>query len=364
MAGGNTVAPPWWRDTRFWVRTTYTYAIAAAAGYAASRIGVPLPWMLGPFFVIGALSAAGTPLAYLPMGREFAQLTVGLAVGLRFTPATLAATLALMPAMIAATVFVMAYTLVAALIFKPMAKVGNVTAFFATAAGGVADMAIIAKDKGGDAAPVAIVHALRVSVTVALVPIIVVTFGAPGNALPPVAEDASALIWLVGAFALSYGAVQLLKLTPLPNPWLVAPMFAGIAIGASGVFTLAVPWTFIIIAQIALGTWLGCRFRREILTSIPRVATSGIAVSIFMVLCAGAGAVALAATTTLPVTTAFLALAPAAVTEMAITAKIMHLDAEIVAAFHVMRIAIVCSTILAVYKIYNIIKGEPHGSRV
>lgn len=358
------VVAPWWRDPRWWLRALATYAVAAAAGAVASRLSVPLPWMLGPFFVCGALSASGLRLAFLPMSREFGQLSVGLAVGLRFTPATLATTLTLLPAMVGATLWVICFTFAAALIFRPLAGVDRVTAFFATAAGGVADMAILARQKGGEQAAVAIVHALRVSSTVAVVPVLVVGFGTAGHASDAAAGIGWSPLPLVLCLVLAWAAARLLKYTPFPNPWLVGPMFLGLALGASGLVSLAVPSWLIVIAQIFLGTWLGCRFRREVLSALPRVAAAGLAVSLFMIAMAGVGALALTAVTELPVTTAFLALAPAAVTEMVLTAKVMHLDAEIVSAFHIMRIAIVCSTVLVVFRLYCRVMGVRDGSEV
>ncbi|NNU80165.1 AbrB family transcriptional regulator [Halovulum dunhuangense] len=355
---------PWWRDPTWWSRAALTYAVALAGGTAASRAGIPLPWMLGPFFACGVFAAAGARLAAVPMSRELGQLAVGLAVGLRFTPATLVATLALFPAMLAATIYVMVYTFIAALIFRPLAAVDKTTAFFATAAGGVADMAIIARQKGGETSAVAMVHALRVSTTVAIIPLVVIAFGAPGTQpdAPPV--DGAGLIWLALALVGSVGVVKLLQRTVLPNPWLVGPMFLGIALGASGLLRLTVPPLLIIAAQLAIGAWLGTRFERRALMALPRVAASGVVVSLFMVAAAGLGAFAMASLTEVPVTTSFLALAPAAVTEMAITAKVMHLDAEVVTAFHVMRIFLVCSTILVVFRIYNKLTGGADGSRL
>ena len=110
-------AQPWWRQPGWWLRAVFTYVLALVGGYIASRLSVPLPWMLGPFFLCGAFAAFGARLAFLPMGRELGQLAVGLAVGLRFTPATLAATLGLLPAMLAATAYVVVFTFIAALIF-------------------------------------------------------------------------------------------------------------------------------------------------------------------------------------------------------------------------------------------------------
>ncbi|MCT7376763.1 AbrB family transcriptional regulator [Chelativorans salis] len=345
------------RSPRWWGLVVLTYAAAVLAGAAASFVNMPLPWMLGPFFVLAAFSVAGFEFALVPLGRELGQVAIGLAVGLRFTPAVLAATASLLPAMIGATLYVIAFTMLAAFLFKPLARVDDVTAFFATAAGGVADMATVAKERGGAPGSVAVVHAMRVSGVVALVPFLVVLFGRPGGAPETAASGSSNLLLVLLALALGFLTARLLKPTPLPNPWLVGPIFTGIVIGVSGLFEVGIPSLLIVIAQIVLGTWLGCQFRRNLLSALPRVTSAAIVTSLFMIGCAALGALVLTAATGLPFTTSFLSLAPAAVTEMVLTAQVMHLEAEIVTAFHVMRIAVVSSTVLLVFRLYSTLRG-------
>ena len=344
-----------WKDPDWWRSALLAYTIALIGGSIASQAGFPLPWMLGPFFACGVASGAGLTLSALPFGRETAQLIIGLGIGLRFTAATLISTLLLAPAMLVSTAYVIGYTMVAAFLFRPLARVNHSTAFFATAAGGVADMALIARERGGDASAVGIVHALRVSMTVAIVPILVVSFGDSGNAPDRLAATGPSVLWLLPAFCLAVLLAKLLKKTRMPNPWLVAPMLLGIVLGSTGLLLTAVPPVAIVGAQVLLGTWLGSQFRKELLLTLPRVALAGIAASLFMICAAFAGAVLLSATTSLSLATAFLALAPAAVTEMVITAKTMHLDPEIITGFHVMRIFIVCSSSLLVFRLYRYI---------
>jgi membrane AbrB-like protein len=350
-------------DPRWWGLLALTYAIGAAAGAVASLIDMPLPWMLGPFFTFAVLSVMGLEFALMPMGRELGQVAIGVAVGMRFTPAVLAAMAGLLPAMVAGTLYVIAFTMVAAFLFKPLARVDDVTAFFATAAGGVADMATVAKEYGGAAGSVAVVHAMRVSGVVAIVPFFVVLFGEPGTAPDTVAAGSNILLVAL-ALVLGYVMALLLKPTPLPNPWLVGPILMGIIIGVLGLFTVTIPPVVIIVAQIMLGTWLGCQFRRDLLSALPRVSFAAFVISIFMIGCAALGAFVLSAATDLPYTTSFLSLAPAAVTEMVITAQVMHLEAEVVTAFHVMRIAVVASTVLLVFKLYTRLKGGSVGPSV
>lgn len=346
------------------VRVVLTFLLAAAGGMAANQLGLPLPWMLGPLFVCAGASLLGYRIEFVPMGRELGQVAVGLAVGMRFTPAVLATTVTLLPHMVAATLYVILFTTVAALLHAAIGNIDHKTAFFATAAGGMADMAVVAEERGGDPTAVSITHAIRVATVVSLVPVLVFAFGEQGG-VGNATEGASGNPLLIAlCLALAYGTALLFRYTPFPNPWLVGPIFLGTVLGASGLVLVDVPWAMIVLAQIVIGTWLGCRFRREVLARLPRVALSGLAVSLFMVAAAAAGAAVLAAASGLPFSTSFLALAPAAVTEMVITAQAMNSDAQIVTAFHVMRIAVVSSTILLVYSLFRRMLEAAHGPRI
>jgi len=346
---------------RWWLRITATYTLATAAGYVASLIHVPLPWMLGPLFVCGMLVVLGVPLQAGPHLREIGQVVVGLAIGMRFTPHLLLISLELLPAMLVSTLYIIAATFLGALIMRPLARIDPTTAFFATAAGGMADMAVIAAVRGGDTNAVSVVHALRVTTVVSVVPFLVFAFGQVGtvNSVDPHASYD--LPTLLLAFAIAYLGAQLLRPTIIPNPWLLGSLLPSAALGASGLLTVAVPGVFIIAAQIMIGVWLSMRFQRDLFVRLPRVAAAGFLVAILLIVAAAIGAEVLSFATGLPLTTSFLGLAPAAVTEMVLTAKAMHADAELVTAFHIVRIAVIASTILLVFRIYRFVLRSHYG---
>lgn len=327
-----------------------SYAFATLVGYGATFAGIPLPWMIGPFLVFAFLSAGGVTAPLVPHGRELAQVAIGLAIGLRFTPPVIATTFALLPEMIGAAIYLLIATTLAAFLFRKLAGVDPITAFFATAAGGVADMAHVAQSYGGAPTSVAVVHALRVSLVVAIAPLVAMS-AADNLDQVPLPYDGNALV-LAGALIFAYLGAVALKPTPLPNPWLVGPILAGCLLGVAGADMVVVPPLLITAAQIVLGVWLGCQFRRELLSMLPRVTVSGIVTGLFLIGTALFGAVLLSSISGLPFITAFLSTAPAAVTEMVLVAKVMHLDVEIVAAFHVIRILVVSTTVLWVYRLY------------
>ena len=349
-----------------WGRIAATYALATVCGAAGQAAGVPLAFILGPLLGCGLAAAFGLPVAVAPHMRELGQVAVGLSAGMRFTGPVLMAALQLLPAMFLSSLYMILVTSLASLLLRPLARVDATTAFFATAAGGMADMAVVAAERGGDAGAVSIVHVLRVASVVSVVPFLVTAFGTPGASAVAQGGSDTAEGWLsVGvALGLAYLAARLLRPTFIPNPWLLGPLLVGAFLGASGLLIVAVPDLLIILAQILIGTWLGCRFRRELLARLPRVAFAGLLVSLLMIGAAGAGAWILSLATGLPGTTAFLALAPAAVTEMVLTARAMNADVAMVTAFHVMRIAVVGSSVLLVFAIYNRLAGGRDGSRV
>jgi len=345
------------RDPAYWGWLALTYAVSVGIGALASQFNMPLPYMLGPFFLWAVLSLMGWRPTLVPMGRELGQVTIGVIVGLRFTLPLLLATATLLPEMIMATFYLIAVTMSAAVIFGWLTRTDHVTAFFATAAGGMADMASVAKKFGGQTQSVAVVHAMRVSFVVGTVPFLVFYMGEHGTPFVDPAEE-TGTAWLFPlALVLAYLGARLVKFTPIPNPWLVGPIFVGIFLGISGLFPVYFPPVMVVIAQLALGTWLGSQFQRDQLAALPRVTAAAMVVSVYLVACAAAGAFVLSWVSGLPFTTSFLSLAPAAVTEMVLTAKVMNLDAEVVTAFHVMRIAIVASTILFVFKLYMKLRG-------
>lgn len=359
-AGAGRVAS--WRSAGWWLRFVATYALAAAAGYVAFLLHVPLPWMLGPLFVCGTLTLLGVPLQAGPHLREIGQVIVGLAIGMRFTPHLLLVSLELLPAMLGATLYIIAATFLGALLMRPLARIDPTTAFFATAAGGMADMAVVAAARGGDTSAVSIVHALRVTTVVSVVPFLVFAFGEQGTVQTADVNATSDLPMLLLGLVIAYLGAQLLRPTVIPNPWLLGSLLPSAALGASGLLNVAVPGILIVAAQIMIGVWLAMRFRRDLFVRLPRVAAGGLAVALLLVAAAALGAEFLSLATGLPLTTSFLALAPAAITEMVLTAKAMHADAELVTAFHIVRIAVIASTILIVFRVYRFVLRGHYGS--
>jgi uncharacterized protein len=63
-----------------------TVACAIAGGTAASAIHMPLPWLLGSMLGVACISMAGKASRQPVPARKAAQIYIGSAIGLYFTP--------------------------------------------------------------------------------------------------------------------------------------------------------------------------------------------------------------------------------------------------------------------------------------
>jgi uncharacterized protein len=335
------------------MQTALALLLGIAGGYLASMVRMPLAWILGPLIACAAGSLMGLRLRPVPYGRELAHGVIGLAIGLRFTAPVLAATAGLLPAMVLVTLGIVVVTTAAAFLLRPLANVDRKTAFFGTAAAGMAEMALIAQRVGGDPSAVSVMHAIRVALIVLVVPLLVFAFGTDeGIQEPAVAASDDGFLRLAGLLALSLLAALAVRRLPVPNPWFLGPVVVG-AVAASAWSPVAIPWQLLVVAQLVLGIALGSRFERQLLRRLPRVTAAALLVAALLILASALGAAALSAATGLSFATSFLAIAPAGVSEMVLTARIMHLDSASVTAFHVMRIAVIHMTVLFTYRFYE-----------
>lgn len=355
--------PPTIRRPAATLRMIATLAVGALGATTAKLTGIPLPFLLGPLIFAALATLAGMPVLTLPYGRELGQVIVGISIGLRFVSDVAVATIALMPVMIVATFLVILATSIAALILQRLSGIDRNTAFFATAAAGIAEMAVIAQQKGANADTVALVHLIRVTAIVTTVPVLLAIFGHPGDITSPVVPLVSEILPLAGLLAVSSIAAYLFLPLGMPNTWLLVPALIGAAIAIAGYGPFTVPRLLLNAAQIVIGTWIGCRFRREIIGRLPRVSFAALATTAFLLACAALIAALVSRAAGMPYSTAFLAIAPAGVTEMVLTATAMHLDAATVTGFQIMRIAVVMTTIPLVFRLFGYVSRLSKGGK-
>ena len=139
----------------------WTVAAALAAGTIGQRTGLPAGCMLFAMAAVAILNIATNRMKLTPRVKHIAQLISGSYLGSCFTPDDLRQVGGLiLPALIS----VVGYTVLSILLGRLVCRLFHVeetTAYFATTPAGVADMALIASDLGGEGADVALFQMTR-----------------------------------------------------------------------------------------------------------------------------------------------------------------------------------------------------------
>jgi membrane AbrB-like protein len=318
-----------------------TYALAALAGYAAMRLRVPLPWMMGALFATAAQALSGRRPAVLPIGRRVGQMMIGIGVGLTFTEHAARAVLSNLPAMTAAALLTMAAGGAISLLLCRMTGTDRLTAVMASVPGGPADMANLAERYGGDPLTVALAQTFRIALIVTVIPPAMILSGIDGHQ----AMIATALIpfdplGLTTLTVIAAAAILLLTRMGLANAWFLGPLVAISVLTACGVRLSGMPFELVAVAQVLLGVSLGTTFDRRFLMRSPRLLAATVICSILLLTACGTIAAGLASVTGLNLASLALALAPGGLPEMVLTAKVLHLNVPMVTAFHVERVVL------------------------
>jgi uncharacterized protein len=330
--------PRMWSLSRI-AKVAAMYLAGAVLGYMAYRAHFPLPWMLGALIAsIPATLIFRTP-APPRLLRMGGQIVVGTGVGLYLNPEALQRILESSVPILVACVLTTAAALILAAVQVRFAGVKIQTAFFACIPGSPVEMANLAEKHKGDPGQVALAQILRIVLIVTLFPpLLLMTGMAFDPGAPPLKEVSLPGLTglLVFAGCAGYAGFRLRA----TNPYFLMPMLLAGILTALGVNLSGIPNPLIACAQIFLGASLGAMFRRDLFQNVPASILT-FASSVLLIASALGVALLLAAFGSADFATLALAVAPGGVTEMTLTAKAMHLDVSLIAAYHLIRVFII-----------------------
>ncbi len=335
-------------------------AIGTAGGVLFYWLNTPLPWMIGPIVFSGLATFLRLPVIGSRIGRIGGMLVLGTALGLYFTPEAARMVLSYLPIIVAASTTTLIVGGAASFLLARTAGIDRVTAFFCSVPGGVAEMSMVGERFGGKPLPIAVTQLLRV-VTVTIVIPSALTFGGVGGgtmAAPlTLPFSGTGLIATLG-FSLAFSA--LMRALRFRNAWLLGPMAAGCILGLSEANLSSIPPWLSAAGQILVGTQIGSQFERNLLASMQRFIPAAM-LNLF-VLMAGCAAVGLlvAWSTGMSPASMILATSPGGVTEMCVTAKVLHLDVPMIVAFHLVRIFLVILSSPYVFRLLRAAGVMPH----
>jgi membrane AbrB-like protein len=315
-----------------------TFAVGLVGGYIGKFLNFPLPWMTGSLLITAALGLAGVPVRSLWQVRAAGQFVTGAAVGTTFTPAILVTIVTLLPVMMLGALISVAIAVMGALILMRIAPVDPKTAALATMPGGVIEMGNVAQRVGADPLPIMVLQTMRVGLTVCAAPFLVSWLAEAGaRNVVTQGEPMSWLIMLALMAASLVGGLVLNRFT-LPNAWFLGSLLVMAALGSLGLIPGRVPEPILVVAQVVIGTSIGTQYKHEFLTRLLRLLLASLVTVPFALIMLAMVGTLFSLMLGLPVTTLVLALAPAGIAEMALTGKVLGLDAALITGFQMVRI--------------------------
>lgn len=317
--------------------------LGALGGLMFYMLSLPLPWMLGALFFTMVAAIARAPVAAPVHLRPAIVAIIGVLLGSRFTPEVIGQA---GQAAVTLTILLVYLFVVAAVVVPFYRFVGRqdwTTAYFAGMPGGLSEMIEFGEARGANVPIIVLAHSLRIVLTIALMAFLFRVVlghdvGAAAGAVqgPPLGLlDAVILVaCAVLGSALGHGA-------RLPAPTFLGPMILSAAAHMTGLTASAPPPVLVILAQIVLGTVLGCRFLGIAPVLLWTAGLLSLGSTILTLALAVAAGLAMRSWAGVGLDQALLALAPGGLTEMGLIALAIHADVAFVALHHVVRILIV-----------------------
>ncbi|MDW8371860.1 MAG: AbrB family transcriptional regulator [Geminicoccaceae bacterium] len=342
-------------------RLALALAIGAAGGLLFERAGLPLAWLLGPMLATTIASLAGAPIAVPAALRGPTVAVLGVLLGSGFDEAVVERLLRWAPIVAALPLYLVVVVACALLYLRRIGGLEPRTAWFAATPGGLGEMIVFGDRAGGDMRTIALVHSTRILLVVFTIPFALRAQGFEIPSVPRAARLPAGPLDLVAMAACGVFGYLAGRFARLPAPALLGPMLASAAAHLSGLVHGAPPPLIVAAAQLVIGTQVGARFAGYPPLRVLQTVATGFALTMVMLGLVLASAWLLARASGLPLLVLVLALAPGGLAEMSLLALALGQDPALVAAVHILRIALLVTAAPLLFRWYEkrAASGEP-----
>lgn len=334
--------------------------IGAVGGAVFLYLRMPLAWMLGAMFFTGVTVLAGldrkVTMRVEPRLRTAMIVIIGVMLGSAFKPEMIDRAREWLGLIILMLAYIPIVTTICYWMFRRMARLDPVTAYFSAAPGGLQEMTLVGEAYGGDGRSIILTHALRIFITVMTVPVYFRFI--EGLNVPPMAQGPHfwQLPWHEGALLVLCGAAgwYVAKFLRIPAAQLVGPMIVSALVHLFGWSHAAPPPELVATAQVVMGAALGCRFVGTPLKEVGRIATWAALATLVMLGVALGMTLGFADWAGIKTEAMMLVLAPGGMAEMSLVALGLGVEVAIVASMHIFRIAVVVIAVPPVFRLLGL----------
>src|ERR1700680_3979541 len=200
------------------------------------------------------------------------------------------------------------------------------SALLAGSPGALSQITVLAAEKGGDVAAIAVVQTMRVIILTAALPLLLAFTGMTQVAPPAVAVATASPLELLELVAASVAAALMLRLIKFPASWMFGAMLGSSVLHGTGLVEGSLPSWVRGVALVGIGALIGARFARmkaKTLLSHVNAALGSFAIAIII---SGIFVAVIAFSTPVRVADIIVAFAPGAMDAMLALALTLHID--------------------------------------
>ncbi|TXL76294.1 AbrB family transcriptional regulator [Vineibacter terrae] len=326
-----------------WRPVLLALAIGAAGGLSFFLLRMPLAWMMGAGVACTIAAMSGARIGVPNKLRQVMLVVLGVLLGSGFSPDMLQQ----MPRWLVTMAVLIVATLVSgSLIYALLRRIGGYeanTAYFCAMPGGLNEMTMLGTAYGANERVIALMHAVRILAVVLTIPVwyrlmygtMSSVFQAGSRATDLTLGDVAILIacGVVGAFTA--------RRARMPAAMMFGPMLLSGVIHLTGVTASRPPGELVALAQVVIGSAIGCRFVGAVLRKVLRDIGYGLVSALLLIMLAVAFAWLGHKLTGLPTDDIILSYAPGGFAEMSLVGLALHADIAMVATHHLFRIFVV-----------------------
>ena len=315
--------------------------VGVFGGALSTYWGFPLPWMLGAMCATTLAAVMGAKVR-IPSSLRWVLLSVlGIMLGSAFTPLVLERSSQWMGSLAVLFAFIVLVAGTLAYLLRRIVGFDAATAYFSAPPGGLSEMVVVGGAMGGDERTISLMHAIRLLLTVLIVPFWFRLFqgydpidqGLIWNMSWAIAPKDATVLGFCGI--VGYWAA---KCARAPAPALTGPLMFSALVHVGGL-TAATPPRFLrALAQVVIGTSVGCLFSGIAVREMLGTVATGALSTVFTLALAVVFSITLESTVGLPIAALLLAFAPGGLAEMSLISLSLGIDAAFVSTHQVVRI--------------------------
>ena len=333
-------------------------SLGGLGGALAFSLNLPLAWMIGAMLATTTAALLGAPVRMGVGLRTTMVAVLGVMLGSSFEPAMIERLARWSLSLSALVVYTVVAGLAALWVLRRLARYDPVTAYFAAMPGGLSEMIMVGSALGGDERVISLSHAARILIVVMIIPFAFRFF------YPAAATSASVGFGAVGsvtdmAILAACGLVGFLaaRAIRVPAAAVVGPMVLSGAVHLAGWTSAGPPAQLSAIAQVVVGSAVGCRFAGAELRMVAIAVRNAFAATAALLAVTLVTAAVVYALTGLPFASLVLAFSPGGLAEMSLIALALDIDPAFVATHHVVRIFLVVVLAPLAFRIWR--RREP-----